>query len=126
MGRRPGITGKIPINCFLNPGRRRGGNPVKILFRSCDVQYIITVGGKRRSGKVEAVVFDAPILDYYVKNQGAEWAKVVGEIFDQQKYGLALQPHSKLSEEINRTILALRESGRYEKLRKKWFGTPTI
>ncbi|MCX6713518.1 MAG: transporter substrate-binding domain-containing protein [Candidatus Vogelbacteria bacterium] len=77
---------------------------------------------KLRKNQVEAVVFDAPILDYYAKNQGAEWAKVVGETFDQQKYGLMIQPNSKLREEINQAILTLREAGQYEELRKKWFG----
>ncbi|MCX6712386.1 MAG: transporter substrate-binding domain-containing protein [Candidatus Vogelbacteria bacterium] len=81
---------------------------------------------KLKKGQVEAVVFDAPILDYYAKNQGVKWVKVVGETFDQQKYGLIIQTKSKLREEINRAILTLRESGQYEELRNKWFGKITV
>lgn len=75
---------------------------------------------KRR--EVDAVVFDRPILTYYALNEGSDWSELVGETFDKQKYGLALQNKSSLREEINQAVLALRENGQYDELYKKWFG----
>jgi len=77
---------------------------------------------KLRTNKVEAVVFDSPDLIYYALNNGSNWAEVVGEIFDNQDYGLVLQEDSPLRERINRALLIIRENGLYETLYKKWFG----
>jgi polar amino acid transport system substrate-binding protein len=77
---------------------------------------------KLGKNEVDAVVFDAPILIYYTLNDGAEWAEVVGELFDNQDYGIVLQENSPLREEINRAILAIKENGYYDVLYKKWFG----
>lgn len=77
---------------------------------------------KLRKNKVEAVVFDAPVLVYYALNDGSGWAEVVGELFDKQEYGVMLQEGSPLRKEINIAILAIRENGSYDALYKKWFG----
>ena len=77
---------------------------------------------KLKKNEVEAVVFDAPILIYYILNEGAGWAEVVGELFDKQDYGIIVQSKNPLREKINRAILAIQESGYYNTLYKKWFG----
>lgn len=71
---------------------------------------------------IEAVVFDAPILAYYVNTGGKDLAELVGPIFLAEDYGFALPSDSTLREPINRTLLKLREDGTYERLRQKWFG----
>ncbi|MFA5947086.1 MAG: transporter substrate-binding domain-containing protein [Patescibacteria group bacterium] len=76
---------------------------------------------KLKKNKVEAVVFDAPVLLYYSLNEGAEWSEVVGELFDPQDYGVMMQDDSPLRKDVNIAILALRESGAYDELYKKWF-----
>jgi len=75
-----------------------------------------------KKNEVEAVVFDAPILIYYMLNEGTGWTEVVGELFDKQDYGIGLQTQSPLRERINRAILTIKESGYYNTLYKKWFG----
>lgn len=77
---------------------------------------------KLKRNKVEAVVFDAPVLVYYALNDGADWAEVVGELFDKQEYGIMMQEDSELRKDVNVAILAIRENGLYEALCKKWFG----
>lgn len=77
---------------------------------------------KLKKNKVEAVVFDAPILEFYALNDGAEWAEVVGELFDKQDYGFVLQEKSALRKKVNLAILTLHEDGSYDVLHKKWFG----
>ncbi|MEJ6477601.1 MAG: transporter substrate-binding domain-containing protein [Octadecabacter sp.] len=74
------------------------------------------------AGDVNAVVFDAPILAYYVTTDGAEIAKLAGPVFLPESYGIALQSGSPLAEEINQSLLRLRENGTYEAIRLKWFG----
>lgn len=77
---------------------------------------------KLKRGRVEAVVFDAPVLVYYALNEGADWCEVVGELFDEQEYGIMLPPGSRLRKRINVAILNLREHGAYDRLYKTWFG----
>ncbi len=79
---------------------------------------------KLERNEIDAVVFDAPAIAYYVKNAKADasHATIVGELFEKQKYGIALQSGSSLREPINQTILKLRESGYYDALYQKWFG----
>lgn len=73
-------------------------------------------------GEINAVVFDAPILSYYVNTTGREFGELVGPIFMREDYGFALPTDSALREPINRVLLALREDGTYEALRHEWFG----
>lgn len=75
---------------------------------------------------VEAVVFDAPAAIYYENNDKNNRIEIVGELFDRQKYGIALQEGSSLREKINQAILKLRESGQYDVLYRKWFGDDLV
>lgn len=77
-----------------------------------------------KEGKVEAVVYDAPMLQYAIQQSGDEKLQMVGPIFDQQNYAFALQQDSPLRERINRALLALQERGAGTELRRKWFGEP--
>ncbi|MEO1795112.1 MAG: transporter substrate-binding domain-containing protein, partial [Pseudomonadota bacterium] len=74
-----------------------------------------------RSGQLDAVVHDAPLLQYYASNRGRGRVMVVGQMLQPEKYGIALQQGSDLSEPINRAILALREDGTFERIRRRWF-----
>lgn len=81
---------------------------------------------KLEKNEVEAVVFDAPILEYYALNDGFGKVEVIGELFDKQDYGFVLQEGSPLREKINRAILTIQENGLYDTLYKKWFGERDI
>ncbi len=70
---------------------------------------------------VDAVVFDAPVLAFYANNSLGK-AKVVGPIFQRENYGIALPTGSPLAEQINQSLLRLREDGTYDTLYRKWFG----
>jgi len=72
--------------------------------------------------KVDAVVYDAPVLQNYVTLNGADKAKVVGSTFERQSYGIALKTNSPYREEINQAILSIIESGAYDEIHEKWFG----
>ncbi|KJZ18947.1 transporter substrate-binding domain-containing protein [Loktanella sp. S4079] len=72
---------------------------------------------------IDAVVFDAPILAYYAANDGKGQARVVGNLFVPENYGIALQSGSQLAEPINQSLLRLRENGTYDSIHRKWFGS---
>jgi polar amino acid transport system substrate-binding protein len=73
------------------------------------------------SKKADAVVFDAPVLLYYVAHEGKGRAQVVGPIFHKEDYGIVFQPGSPLRKQINGALLALRENGVYQQIYDKWF-----
>ncbi|WP_120500397.1 transporter substrate-binding domain-containing protein [Roseovarius sp. EL26] len=92
-----------------------------------DLQYIGYEGSDElleafESGEIEAVVFDAPILAYYVKSKGAGKAQLAGPVFLRENYGIALPSGSPLAEEINKALLYLREDGTYAEIQQNWFG----
>ncbi|QIF01414.1 transporter substrate-binding domain-containing protein [Roseimicrobium sp. ORNL1] len=72
--------------------------------------------------KVQAVVYDAPMLQYNVNKLQDDKLQLVGTMFDRQNYAFALQQDSPYRERINRALLALSERGVGLELRKKWFG----
>jgi polar amino acid transport system substrate-binding protein len=76
-------------------------------------------------GKVQAVVYDAPILLYYAKNNLEKKLGVVGDLFEKQSYGIGLPQGSPHRKEITRSILALREQGFFDELENRYFGTGT-
>lgn len=75
-----------------------------------------------KQGSVSAVVFDAPILKYYVSKLGPDDFTLVGNLFERSNYGFGLREGSMLREPINRALLTLNETGVTEELTRKWFG----
>jgi ABC-type amino acid transport substrate-binding protein len=73
--------------------------------------------------EVDAVVYDAPALQYYAAHQGLGKVKVVGKLFELQDYGIALPLNSPYRKEINSALLKLIENGTYQAITNKWFGT---
>jgi polar amino acid transport system substrate-binding protein len=73
-------------------------------------------------GQAQAVVYDAPVLRYFVNTDGREKFKLVGTMFNSEKYGIALPSGSPLREEINRALLQLIEDGTYDDIYTRWFG----
>ncbi len=73
------------------------------------------------NGKLDAAVHDAPLIQYYVANDGFGKVRTVGSIFQKDSYAIALPSGSSLRSEINIALLTLRENGTYEKIYNKWF-----
>ena len=71
---------------------------------------------------VDAVVYDAPNLRYYARNEGKEKYTVVGKLFEPQDYGIAVPQGSPLREKLNRAILTVLESDELGNIKRKWFG----
>jgi ABC-type amino acid transport substrate-binding protein len=72
--------------------------------------------------QADALVFDAPVLQYHASHLGKGRMRVVGPIFKQEFYGIALPTGSTLREPINRALLDLITSGRYQQIYERYFG----
>ena len=70
--------------------------------------------------KIDAVVFDAPDLLYYAKNEGEGKVAVVGDVFCREYYGIAFRSGSKLREDVNRVVLKFRENGFLHEIYQRW------
>jgi polar amino acid transport system substrate-binding protein len=70
----------------------------------------------------EAVVFDAPVLRYYVAHRGEGVAVTAGPVFQEENQGFVLGIHSPLRKPINQTLFLMREDGTYNLIKEKWFG----
>ena len=74
------------------------------------------------NGSIQAVVFDAPTLQYWQSRLGSGELQVVGPIFRPVKYGIAVRSGSPLRKRINEALLDMYADGSYEGVYSKWFG----
>ena len=72
-------------------------------------------------GRVQAIVYDAPTLQYWAAKRGKGVFQVVGPIFRPEKYGIAVAPGSPLRKQINEALLKMYADGSYEDIYAKWF-----
>lgn len=90
-------------------------------LRATEVTQFQDAAKLLEAGKVQAVVFDAPVLMYYAANAGKDRTHVVGPIFRKESYGIAFPTDSTLRTRVNYTLLKLKESGEYNEIYEKWF-----
>lgn len=73
--------------------------------------------------EVDAIVYDAPVLQYYASHGGQGKVRVVGLVFQELNYGIATQFDSPYRKPINLAFLRLIETGEYQELYDEWFGS---
>jgi polar amino acid transport system substrate-binding protein len=73
------------------------------------------------SGGVDAIVFDAPVLQNHIKLTRSTNQTLVGGIFARENYGIALPTGSPLRKKINETLLDITADGTYDELYSKYF-----
>ncbi len=74
-------------------------------------------------GQADAVVFDAPVLLYYVSHEGKGKVKVIGTVFRKENYGIVFPTNSPYRKPVNKALLTLQENGTYQQLYQKWFSS---
>lgn len=72
--------------------------------------------------RLDAVVFDGPILAYYVQTRGQGTARLLDRIYRPEKYGMVFASGNPNREAVDQAFLRLRENGTYDRLIAKWFG----
>ena len=69
---------------------------------------------------VEAIVYDAPVLQYYAATSQDRSLQLVGSPFQAEYYGIAIADNSPYKEPLNKALLELRENGTFDELMTKW------
>jgi polar amino acid transport system substrate-binding protein len=85
-----------------------------------DVSRIEAAFLELEKGRVDAIVFDEPVLRFEAKSRRN--LALVGGIIDPDKYGIAVAQGSELRESINEVLLAMNTDGTLASLRGRWFG----
>ena len=75
-----------------------------------------------RDGSIDAIVADAPVLEYYAHTHPEERVDVIGGLFEPDKYGFGLTRNSALTRQLTVEILGAHERGLVEELHTKYFG----
>ncbi len=70
---------------------------------------------------VKGVVYDSPMLRYYISQHPGENLDLVGPLFDLQDYGFAMRLGSPIRKEVNAALLKLQVAGEMDSLEKTWF-----
>ncbi len=72
------------------------------------------------AGTIDAVVYDAPILNYMIKSEFQGEAAMLPQVFEKQQYGIALKGGSALREPLNQSLLKILASAEWETLARQY------
>ncbi|MCD5380482.1 transporter substrate-binding domain-containing protein [Candidatus Gracilibacteria bacterium] len=86
-----------------------------------DYSTINTMYDDLKNSNIDYIVADEPILQYYSKHAKIPIFSVVGKTFNPEGLGFMFQNNSELLENIDISILELKESGEYDEIYKKYF-----
>jgi len=75
-------------------------------------------------GEIKGIVYDSPLLRYYLTENPAAKFSLVGPMFDLQDYGFALPLGSPIRKNVNATLLKLQVGGEAGRLEDAWFEEP--
>lgn len=73
------------------------------------------------NGNVDAVINDAPVTLYAIKNANLQGIKVVGQQLTEEYYGIATPNNSPNLQAINQGLSTILTNGTYDKIYQKWF-----
>ncbi len=73
-------------------------------------------------GRIDAIIGDAPVLEYYAHTHSGEPVSVVGPIFAPDKYAFGLTGRSELTRALTVELIGAHESGLIEEIRARYFG----
>ncbi|WP_422557656.1 transporter substrate-binding domain-containing protein [Gordonia sp. (in: high G+C Gram-positive bacteria)] len=75
-----------------------------------------------RDDGYDAVVFDAPVLQYWVAHDGQGIGVIAGPVFEPEDYGMVFGDGDNLRKQVDDALLMMREDGTYDQIKQKWFG----
>jgi len=76
-----------------------------------------------KNGRLDASLYDLPNVKYYIQQNGEGKLKTVGDVLEGQSYGIALPKDSDLVDDVNKALQAVKDSGEYDEIYKKYFGS---
>ena len=72
-------------------------------------------------GKVQAIVYDAPTLQYWAARSNRGDIQIVGPVFMPEFYGIAIAVGNPLRKRINEALLDVYQDGTYDAIYDRWF-----
>ncbi len=72
--------------------------------------------------RIDAIVYDAPVLENYDQRHPELPITVMGPVFGRHNYGIVFPPGSPLRNAVDTELLRMQENGAYDLLRTTWFG----
>lgn len=88
-------------------------------YDQLDQAYLSVEGGGS-----DAVLYDAPNVEYYILTAGGDSLKAVGELLEAQDYGIAVsQGNEELLAAMNEALAGMIEDGTYTEIYEEWFGS---
>jgi arginine/lysine/histidine/glutamine transport system substrate-binding and permease protein len=80
-----------------------------------------------QDAEVDAVINDAPVTAYLINQGEATGVKIVGELLNEEFYGIAVPKNASSLETINEGLSTIMKNGQYESIYRKWFeGDPPV
>lgn len=76
-----------------------------------------------RDDRVDAIVFDGPVLQYLSATNRLGKLALVGRRLNPEYYGIAVANDSPLRDELSQSLLAMQRDGSFQRLFDRWFGT---
>ncbi len=73
-------------------------------------------------GRADAIVYDAPVLQYQASHAGNGRLTVVGDVFKPEYYGIAIPLGSPKRKAINETLTEMIGLGELSQIQQHWFG----
>lgn len=88
-------------------------------YEQLDQAYLSVEGGGS-----DAVLYDAPNVEYYILTAGEDSLKVVGDLLEAQDYGIAIsQGNEDLVTAMNAALAEMIDDGTYSEIFEEWFGS---
>ncbi|GAA0502468.1 basic amino acid ABC transporter substrate-binding protein [Salinibacillus aidingensis] len=112
----------------LKVGAQTGATSEIYLNENTDAEVsafpeIVTAYQDLQRGRLDAVLYDLPNAQYYIKENPDTGLKTVGDLLQGEPYGIAFPKGSDLVKPVNEALATLKENGTYAEIYKKWFGT---
>lgn len=74
-----------------------------------------------RSGRIDAVLYDVPSINYFISTNGGSQYRTIGEILQGEEYGFVFPKGSPLVPIVNDALKEIINKGIYDDLYEKWF-----
>ncbi len=77
-----------------------------------------------KNREIDALIYDRPVNAYAVATNQVTGVKILPDVLTQENYGIAVRKdNDELLQQINEALKKLHESGEYDQIYSKWFGT---
>ncbi|WP_231758852.1 transporter substrate-binding domain-containing protein [Microbulbifer elongatus] len=130
------VMTSLALTSQINGLRDLPGKTVGVLAGSVAEEYIRENGisthgfdsteqavAALHAGEVDAIVGDSPVLAYFAFNNPELGLRLVGKLFNPDKYAFAVPKGSSLARPLSIEIIAAHEQGLIMDLREDYFGT---